>query len=92
MRRVVSLLAVTVATCVACVNSKSSSADSAAAPSTRAAVESTTAAFHQALRTNDTTSFYSYVDDNVVMMPPGEAPVLGIAALHTWYSAFLGQY
>jgi len=92
MRRVVSLLAVTVATCVACVNSKSSSADSAAAPSTRAAVESTTAAFHQALRTNDTTSFYSYVDDNVVMMPPGEAPVRGIAALHTWYSAFLGQY
>src|SRR5690242_20375063 len=92
MHRVVSLLAVTLALCLACDNSKSSSSDSAASSATRAAVESTTAAFHQALRTNDSASFYSYIDDSVVMMPPGEAPVRGIAALRTWYSAFLGQY
>jgi len=74
------------------MNSKSSSSDSAASSATRAAVESTTTAFHQALRTNDSASLYSYVDDNVVMMPPGEAPVRGIAAMRTWYSGFLTQY
>ena len=93
MRRVVSLLAVTVAMCVACVDSKaSSSSGTADSASMRAQVESTTAAFHQALRTNDTASFYSFIDDNVIMMPPGDSPVRGIAALHTWYSGFLGQY
>jgi ketosteroid isomerase-like protein len=92
MRRVASLVAVTVAACVACVESKSATADSAAAPSVRAAVESTTAAFHEALRNNDSASLYSFVDDNVVMIPPGEPPVQGIAAMHKWYAAFLGQY
>jgi ketosteroid isomerase-like protein len=92
MHRVVSLIAVSVAVCAACVNSKSSSADSAAVATTRASVESTTAAFHDALRKNDTTSFYSFIDKDVVMMPPGDAPVRGIAAMHSWYSAFLGQY
>ena len=92
MYRVVSLLAVTVAMCAACVDSKMSPSGTAAAASMRADVESTTAAFHQALRTNDTASFYSHVDDNVIMMPPGEAPVRGIAGLRTWYAGFLGMY
>ena len=93
MRRCVSLLAVTVAVCAACNNSKSSSVDGAGSvPDMRAAVESTTAAFHQALRTNDSASFYRFIDDNVIMMPPGEGPVRGIAALRTWYDGFLHQY
>ena len=93
MRRCVSLLAVTVAVCAACNTSNPSSKDSAGAvPDMRASVESTTAAFHQALRTNDTVSFFKFIDDDVIMMPPGEAPVRGMAALRTWYDGFLHQY
>jgi uncharacterized protein (TIGR02246 family) len=58
----------------------------------RAAVDSATTAFHQALRTNDTATFLSYVADDVVMMPPGEPPVRGKDALRAWYAAFLAQY
>ena len=58
----------------------------------RAAVESATTAFHQALRTNDTATFLSYVADDVRMMPPGEAPVVGKGAVRAWYAAFLTQY
>ena len=92
MHRLVSLFAVSFAIFVACTDSKSSAADTTGIPAVRAAVESTTTAFHQALRTNDTTSFYSFIDDDVIMMPPGEAEVRGIAKLRSWYSAFLGQY
>jgi len=62
------------------------------APTSRAAVESATTAFHQALRTNDTASFLSYVADDVVMMPPGEAPVRGKDAMRAWYAEFLSHY
>ena len=55
-------------------------------------VERATAAFHQALRTNDAETFLSFVADDVVMMPPGEAPVRGKDALRAWYAAFLSQY
>ena len=93
MRLSISLFAVTVAICAACNSSKSSSTDSAAvAPDMRASVESTTAAFHQALRTNDSVSFFKFIDDSVIMMPPGEGPVRGIATLRTWYDGFLRQY
>jgi ketosteroid isomerase-like protein len=58
----------------------------------RAEVDRATTAFHQALRTNDTDAFMSYVADDVVLMPPGEAAVRGKAALRAWYASFLSQY
>ena len=76
----------------ACMNEKSSTADTTATGSIRAAVERTTAAFHEALRTNDSTKFYSYIADDALMIPPGEAPVRGIDAMHSWYAGFLSQY
>jgi uncharacterized protein (TIGR02246 family) len=59
---------------------------------TTADVERATAAFHEALRTNDAETFLSFVADDVVMMPPGEAPVRGKDALRAWYAAFLSRY
>jgi ketosteroid isomerase-like protein len=92
MSRIALLIAVTAALCAGCMNSKHADTDTTAAPDEKAAVESTTAAFHQALRVNDSATFYSHVDDDVVMAPPGEPPVKGISALRAWYSGFLGQY
>ena len=64
----------------------------ATSSATRADVERTTAAFHEALRTNDAEKLLSFVADDVVMMPPGEAQVRGKVALRAWYAAFLSQY
>lgn len=75
-----------------CGKSGASSGAGADSVSTRAAVESTTSAFHQALGTNDTATFLSYVADDVRMMPPGEAAVVGKDAVRAWYAAFLTQY
>jgi uncharacterized protein (TIGR02246 family) len=58
----------------------------------RAGVESATAAFHQALRTNDLETFTSFVAEDVFFMPPGEAPVRGRTAVRDWMTAFLAQY
>ena len=58
----------------------------------RSEVERAATAFHQALRTNDMDAFMSYVADDVVLMPPGEAAVRGKAALQAWYASFLSQY
>ena len=58
----------------------------------RASVESATVAFHQALRTNDTTAMFTYVADDVLMMPPSEGPVRGQAAMRAWMASFLAQY
>ena len=63
-----------------------------AAPAPRAAVEAATAAFHQALRANDAGALFAYVADDVVMMPPREAPVRGKAAMRAWYAGFLSQF
>ena len=54
--------------------------------------EAATATFHQALRTDDAEKFMSFIAEDVVFMPPGEAPVHGKPAVRTWYEAFLGQY
>ena len=54
--------------------------------------ERATAAFHQALRTNDLETFMGYVAGDVVFMPPGEAPVRGRDAVRQWMTAFLAQY
>ena len=58
----------------------------------RAEVEATTEKFHQALRTNDPDRLFSFVADDVVMMPPGENVIRGKAAMREWYAAFLSQF
>lgn len=58
----------------------------------RSDFEAATAAFHQALRTNDAEALFAFVSDDVVLMPPGEAAVRGAAAMREWYSAFLAQF
>jgi len=64
----------------------------ASALAEKAAVETATAALHQALRTNNAGVFLSYIDDSVIMAPPGEPPVKGKDALRRWYQAFLAKY
>jgi ketosteroid isomerase-like protein len=58
----------------------------------RATVGAATTAFHQALRTNDAETFMSYVADDIVLMPPGEAVVRGKDGVRACYSGFLTQY
>ena len=58
----------------------------------RGAVETTTTAFHDALRSNDLEKFMAYVADDVVFMPIGEPAVRGKAAMRKWMEGFLGQY
>jgi ketosteroid isomerase-like protein len=67
-------------------------ANSAAMAALRADLEKTTAAFHQALRTNDAEGLFAYVTDDMLMMPPNEAPVRGKAAMQTWYRTFLSEF
>jgi ketosteroid isomerase-like protein len=54
--------------------------------------EKATAAFHQALRTNDSEGLFAYVAGDVVMMPPNEAPIRGKPAMQTWYRTFLSAF
>lgn len=68
------------------------SQDASDTASRRASFDSASAAFHQALRTNDTESFLSYIGDDVILMPPGEPAVNGKERLRTWYAGFLSQY
>ena len=51
-----------------------------------------TAAFHEALRTNNADAFMSYVADDVVLMPPGEPAVRGKEGVRLWYAGLLSQY
>lgn len=62
------------------------------APSEKAKVEAATKDFHDALRANELERFMHYVADDVVFMPPGEAPSRGKEAVRAWMVAFLGQY
>jgi ketosteroid isomerase-like protein len=69
------------------------SSDAAQAASTRSAsFEAASAAFHEALRTNDAEALFAYVADDVLLMPPGEAAVRGSSAMREWYAGFLSQY
>lgn len=61
-------------------------------PTMRAAVKAATAAFHQALRTNDALAMFAYVADDVQIMPPGEPAVRGKGAMKEWYAGFLSQF
>jgi ketosteroid isomerase-like protein len=58
----------------------------------RADFEKATAAFHQALRRNDSEGIFAYVAADVLMMPPNEAPIRGKPAMQTWYRTFLSAF
>ena len=62
------------------------------AAAVRAEVEAATAAFHEALRTDNAEALMAFVADDVVMAPPGEVPIRGREAMRTWYAGFLSQY
>ena len=92
MKRCPCLVVLAVVFVVGCSESRPASQPGNSTPSAKAAVEAATAAFHQALRTNDVATFMTYVADDVVLAPPGERPVRGKMAVRTWYDAFLSQY
>ena len=64
-------------------------ADDAAA---RAALDSASQALDEALEKDDADGVMAHVAEDVVMMPPGEAPVLGKTAMQAWYEGFLAGY
>lgn len=84
--------AVCVSLLAACEAPRPSPETEGAGSTTKAAVEAATSAFHHALRTNDIETFMSYLAEDVVLMPPGEAPVRGKHAVGTWYLGFLSQF
>ena len=59
---------------------------------TQTAFEAAHSAMHDALRMNDADAVLAFVADDVVLMPPGEAPVRGKHAMREWYAAFLSQF
>jgi uncharacterized protein (TIGR02246 family) len=85
------LMVVSLASLGACTLSMRTPAHDDAAV-VRAEVEATTAAFHEALRTDNAEALMGYVADDVVMAPPGEAPIHGKEAMRAWYAGFLAQY
>lgn len=58
----------------------------------RSTFESTTKAFHEALRTDDADALFMFVAEDVVLMPPGEPAVHGKSAMRDWYAGFLSVY
>jgi len=85
------LFALAVMPLVSCSGAPPPAAKEGVVVNDRAAVEAATAAFHQALRTNDLGTFMSYVAEDVFFMPTGEPPVRGRDAMRTWTTAFLAQ-
>jgi ketosteroid isomerase-like protein len=91
MHKQLPALAVAVLVLCGCGGAPPTAAESMAGAD-KAAVEATTAAFHQALRTNGFDTFMSYVAEDVFFMPPGEPPIRGREALRKWMMGFLAQY
>jgi ketosteroid isomerase-like protein len=58
----------------------------------RGALEAASEALDRALGTDDVEALFALVADDVVLMPPGEAPVRGKAAMREWYLGLLSQY
>jgi ketosteroid isomerase-like protein len=58
----------------------------------RSSLDAASAAFHEALRTDDADTLFTHVTDDVILMPPGEAPVRGKNAMRDWYVRFLSAY
>jgi uncharacterized protein (TIGR02246 family) len=92
MTRNLAAVVLSAATLANCGGTPSASVAESTAVADKAAVETATTAFHQALRTNDLETFMSYVADDVVFMPPGEPPVRGRDAVRQWVTGFLAQY
>lgn len=86
------VIALSVVAAVGCKEMPRAAAGDSVAVGDRAAVEASTAAFHQALRTNDLETFMSYVAEDVFFMPPGEPPMRGRDAMRKWTTGFLAQY
>jgi uncharacterized protein (TIGR02246 family) len=92
MTRCALIIVLSVWALVGCAKPGPSASGVGATAATRSAVEAATAAFHQALRTNDVETFLSYVAEDVLLMPPGEAVVRGKDAMRAWYEGFLSHY
>ena len=92
MAKCLSVVALSLATWGGCARPQASTDAGEAAATRTAAFETATAAFHEALRTNDADALFAYVDDDVLLMPPGEAAVRGSNAMRDWYAGFLSQY
>jgi hypothetical protein len=87
-----SAIALCLAASAGCAGQRPTSGAEDVASTRRSAFETATAAFHQALRTNDAEALFASVADDVLMMPPGEAAVRGKNAMRQWYAGFLSQY
>lgn len=87
-----SLFVLSLSALVGCAAPRPSATGVGATATLRRSVEAATTAFHQALRTNDADTLLSYVAEDVVLMPPGEAVVRGKSALRAWYEGFLSRY
>ena len=57
----------------------------------QAGVDSAADRLLAALRTNDPDSLLALLTDDVVLMPPNEAVLMGKAAVRAWYEGFLTQ-
>jgi ketosteroid isomerase-like protein len=49
-------------------------------------------AFDAALKKDDAEGVFNRVTDDVVLMPPGEAPLRGKVAAREWYTGLVAQY
>lgn len=92
MRRYRAVLVLAVLALAGCSGTAPVPVADAVAASDKVVVEEATAAFHQALRSNDLETFMAYVAEDVLIMPPGEPPVRGRDAVRTWMTNFLAQY
>ena len=63
-----------------------------AAAAMRSDFQVASAAFHEALRTDDAGALFEFVADDVLLMPPGEGAVRGKTAMSQWYAGFLSRY
>jgi ketosteroid isomerase-like protein len=88
----VCIVAFCLAAAAGCAGPGQSSSTADPGSTRRSAFEAATAAFHQALRSNDAEALFAFVADDVLMMPPGEAAVRGKGAMREWYARFLSQY
>jgi ketosteroid isomerase-like protein len=55
-------------------------------------LEAASQALDEALRRDDVEALFARMTDDVVLMPPGEAPLRGKAAARAWYTGLLAQY
>jgi len=85
------LLTLSILAWTGCAEPKPDTSAGADAAARRAAYDSANDAFHAGLRANDTALFV-YVAEDVLVMPPGEAPLRGKTAMREWYNALLLHY